>query len=1459
MTSKQEFNCVFCKDVFENKEDLQEHFRKHGDPKYKNRFEVDPQASDEKSREKAELVSCDVCSQVFPTISKAITHKHKVHPDHDAKYFCPWCGKLFTMKHLYNVHVQASHATQEKIEEKCFRCDSCSVDFFIPSAMINHNKFFHRQDTDLPDVGHSKKIKYYQQEIVPIYYCAFCGEEYENKVNLIKHISDDHGDENQTPEEVLKCPMCEAVFYHLDAYEIHLTFHSSEDMYSINNSQFGDLLDYSLETLPPIIEKVTNLEPEDTDAESTLNAVGIEKFLELAMDQSDETSPVKVKKHKKHKKSKKSAITLDEFLSMNQDVFGEGLDFQGIEEVPTRVVKKQLKNNKKSINSVVTSAELDKLKKAGIVVKRKVERVPLNKSIKIVSSMPIKSALHKPVNKINKVREIETSSAVLTKLMNQSNNQIKIVKKVIPNTSVSDPSKTNDDVSPEKTEEIESHVEENKIDANQKIEEHNSPIPKIDDDEKDLPSPNSKLLSVTDPAVDRFSQSNVDSNVVEDTENTDNSQKIKEISEIQNNSPHHSPKPVQNETCQEIANGEDTEQDNNGSEKFDSDTELENKSEAQNNVNDDKIVDSRRVPINDNRSQNNVLSSSASSLSTLKHLGHLTVKSISTNQIKNDILTEPTTDEKIMVKNCQSSNSDSKKETSEPPLGTDKLNVTKQKNIVEKDPTMDALKALGKNITIKSLSSKRNIDASDHEDDEIDECEPTTNNLKSADLGGNKNITIKKMKVETNEPTPNKTRNLPNQDRKCNPGKQVVGQKILNNVPGAVTNEKSDNSISTSNANILKRLTNITTKPIVNKANSPSPPIKQGNVAKKVVETEKQQEEIIEIFDIDDSEDEDDVGSKPQHSENSMKSMDALKNLSKNITVKSLNQQSVKQNVKTENNIKLEKEDSNSQNTFKSQNNINDRINMQNRSTGVQNVLQGLCKNITIKSRNTSSSQFVQSEENITQESKVFEDDDDVGSDISDNVEITELEEDFDDSEDNSEMPEKTNENMNNPIIESPHDSGSDNEHFDEDIHDFETDIKVSTVQKSNKTMNSTINSVCFNNLKNINKNITIKSISKNPASDDISKQANDSQETSRIQNKTIPTKIFNKVGQESANDNISVNRISKISTQPLNKRMSAMNEVSTVNKEVTVKTIQTKTMIQEITTTVTKTIKTVNQTMKQEVRNTSFQSNKPIAAQRIQGMKPSQSTNFQGVVIRHAPPSVGVRATHIRPANTVVRPSKQIVPARPRMNLARPNNSARPSNPTMAIGTKVIPAPTPNKPPVIGKPLKVSPGAMASGTAKRLNTEDVSGPFSCFKKPKESLIPVSDIPTFGNSDVTAFTSASHTSSSNFTSTTKVVKGNSVVSAKQVKSEVNASSQQISRLNNATGMKIMTSQQKQSQVHEKSESSPMKRTTLEAIQRLQKQGLLVKKPRTDVNEDNEGSDHDSDDNVGNCPTEEQDA
>lgn len=78
--------------------------RKHADPTFNKPIQKTKKPQDEaqlpaeKPTSKMEMVSCDVCSEEFPSISKAITHKHKMHPDHDAKYFCPWCGKLFTLK-----------------------------------------------------------------------------------------------------------------------------------------------------------------------------------------------------------------------------------------------------------------------------------------------------------------------------------------------------------------------------------------------------------------------------------------------------------------------------------------------------------------------------------------------------------------------------------------------------------------------------------------------------------------------------------------------------------------------------------------------------------------------------------------------------------------------------------------------------------------------------------------------------------------------------------------------------------------------------------------------------------------------------------------------------------------------------------------------------------------------------------------------------------------------------------------------------------------------------------------------------------------------------------------------------------------------------------------------------------------------------------------------------------------
>lgn len=1180
------------------------------------------------------------------------------------------------------------------------------------------------------------------------------------------------------------------------------------------------------------------------------------------MDQSEDSNPVKAKKHKKRKKSKKSAITLDEFLSMNQDVFGEGLDFQGVEEVPTRVVKKQLQNKKKSVNSsntMVTSAELAKLKRAGIVVKKQVSRNPIVKGFKVTNSLPVKSSLNKPIYKINKIRGIETSSEVLTKLMNQSNNQIKIVKKVNPNTAKNE--QKHKDFPSEEPETAPDCGNENSKEPDSNIGSRSTPIPKSNDVMKDSPSPKSEpshIMAITDNSLsNELSKSDINSDVVKDTakhisNNNDKVQKLSEFSDFDC-----LPKPV-HKTYDEVVNEEDTKHENtekNDSDEYNSDTQLcrENKSDSDNCVIKDKPSDGNKE-IGDNNNQRYIdFHPSASSLSTLKHLSHLTVKPVSQN--RNNLSTEPTS-RKINEANSLPPQNE-KKDISSALLTTDRESLNKPN--IENNTAMDALKTLSKNITIKSLATKRNIDESEPNDDEIDIKEKNTSDLKSQDISCNKNISIKKAKVETSDPIPNYkiANSLNNQERKCISGKQIITKPPLGKNPNKTTVEKADNSLPTTNANILRRLTNITTKPIVNKNNCLPPTIKQANTVKKITETEEKKEEIIEIFDVDDSEDEEENNKQPQPepTQNSQ-SMDALKNLNKNITIKSLNQQSAQKKIKIENtikHIKIEREDNNSQNKFKEESNIDALINIQNRSDAFKNVLQGLCKNITIKSRNTSPSQCPKSED--SQDSKVEDNDASDSDSCPGNVKITELDEDMEhdgDNEDASESTETLNTNLNNPIVESPKDSCSENE----DAHDFETSIKASTLQKSIQSTNSTINSVCLNNLKNINKSITIKSLSKSSIDkDEKTKQTliHDDQETP--QKKQLPTKPSNQVIKQLQNSN----NVDHNSAQSWNKKVCAMNQVNTVNKEVTIKTIQTKTMIQEITTTVTKTIKTVNQTMKQEVRN-SFQTNSSVVPQRIQGIRPSQSKNLQGVVIRHASPMSGVRPSNtiaqIRPASSIVRPSKQIVPMRPSLNVARPNN------PRMAVGKKITPSASPNKQ-VIGKPLKISPTAMvATANAKRPNIEDVSGPFSCFKKPKESLIPVSDIPSFassGSGGTAQFTSASHTSSSNFSSTTKIVKGNSLVTAKQMKSEVNATSQQLNRLSNQCGLKIMTSQHKQSQaVQEHSESSPMKRTTLEAIQRLQQQGLLVKKPRLEANEASEDSDHDDDNNVGYSSADEHD-
>uniref|UniRef100_A0A1E1WEM8 C2H2-type domain-containing protein n=1 Tax=Pectinophora gossypiella TaxID=13191 RepID=A0A1E1WEM8_PECGO len=1493
MTSAQEFNCIFCNISFDDKEELQIHFRKHGDPKFNQTVKNSKNEMASEKSEDGEVVNCDVCSDVFPTISKAITHKHKMHPDHDAKYFCPWCGKLFTMKHLYNKHIQSNHKSEDQ-EQAGFHCDYCEVDFFMPSAMVYHNKYFHRQDTELAAIGHSKKLKMFNQEMLQVYYCPFCGEEYCNKVNLHKHMSDDHGDENQSPEDILRCPLCDAVFYHLDAYELHLTFHSIDDLYSEDNELAKEITEFSLETVPPTMEKVEN-ESQEEDAGGSF---GIEELLQQAMNESNDNDNTneevireKRKKHKKHKKSKKAAITLDEFLTMNKDVFGEGIDFQGIEEVPSQIVAKQLnRNTKQKPGPKPLPSELQKLRKQGIVVKKNPVKHPSHlQGMKVTNK---KIIMNYPQNMNKSTPTVQTKSNVpntsnelLTKLLNQNNSQIKIVRK---------PAQTKLNNEELATEKDSSDSKISEADEQKQVETSNS---------KESAADSNKITGDESKAAENGNEIKESvGNIVSDY-NSDE-QKSKEDVQKSNLNDY-------KESIQEHVNEKDSFDDSNLKERANlGESEKRNSNSALRNISQNitiksvlescdsiptdskqlqvKHVQDSEKPLNDSDledeiaiNKGNVNTNAAhikndsknTSLNALKHLSHLiTVKPMSPSKNLTPAFQDTTEQATDFDEDGHDEYFNDESDVAEQEINEDIIKKSRNPS-VEKElksenqntySKLDALKSLSKHITIKSvpLSPNKNAGTSqisgnvnkDNNFEEDIESEDVKNKIKQ-----NSSVNMKKLANFKSPETNNSSPNLTNKAQVCNP---VQKNKEVNMSNG-------NTSKTLLSETILKQLPNITAKPvnvgintkqqIMTPTESKSVDLQKDKIVQNSVRQKKKEEEM-EIFNIDDSDDDDTVAQnssatrqitktettptnktplKNVESKNvTDKSMDCvLKSLSKHITIKPTNQ------PKSHNEEKLQDDENydTDHQTHSECDNVQQTVKKATESE-VQNKLKNL-SNITFKGSNSSlkisSSHDLQNIEN-----NKHTDNCDSDSNGSENVKITELPEDYSDDDFPQQKSEPDESNLDKSVtVEEPHDSDNDNVTHSEDYDDIEDQIKSATLKRPMEDSNKT--PTFLNSLKNV----TIKSTKENKDDDDIPEDMEKLYPVIPNQNKELRIKPYRQASSVSQDENrqaatATKQQVTKSVARVVNQNAStSSNQANVVNKEVTVQRFQTKTVIQEITTTVTKTIRTVNQTVKQEIRNMNQNTSIPVRPQKIQNIRPNQQIrNFQGTPVRTAPPMMGPRirnAVGPRPLiGANIRPSNQLVPVRG-LNVARLSRPRMPvtKNPETQSTTGL-------HRPVVGKPLKISPNAMLTSTIKRPGAEEASGPFSCFKKPKESLIPGSEI-----ADSNVQYTSSQMSKSNFVSTTKVMKGNSMVTSTQMKSEASSSCEQLTRLSGMSGLKVMkTSQTKQaSKVEEKTEISGSKRSTLDAIERLQKQGLLVKKPRLDESNHSEHSNSENDD------------
>ena len=70
-------------------------------------------------------------------------------------------------------------------------------------------------------------------EASSVFYCHLCGQEYMVKFNLQKHLEASHTAEerNGPAEQLIKCKLCEAMFYNKKAWDSHNLLHSPADLY----------------------------------------------------------------------------------------------------------------------------------------------------------------------------------------------------------------------------------------------------------------------------------------------------------------------------------------------------------------------------------------------------------------------------------------------------------------------------------------------------------------------------------------------------------------------------------------------------------------------------------------------------------------------------------------------------------------------------------------------------------------------------------------------------------------------------------------------------------------------------------------------------------------------------------------------------------------------------------------------------------------------------------------------------------------------------------------------------------------------------------------------------------------------------------------------------------------------------------------------------------------------------
>ncbi|KAK8378608.1 hypothetical protein O3P69_011238 [Scylla paramamosain] len=299
--SAESHKCVFCSQLFPSKAELQTHFRRHangdidikGRPRVRHKAEDDLDVGEEcrggggggggGASGKGSLTEtggapgttgtttgaknnavCDVCGEVFRTVSLAISHKFRKHPNSLLKYYCPHCGMMFPIKVNRDKHL-ASHPAAAP--QQVFPCRPCGVTFYTQRAKKFHMDSAHkgaiRMVNPVRTPAPSMKIVVNNAgEAHSVYYCHLCGCEYQVKYNLQKHLATKHSESERDalPTELVQCNLCSAVFYTKRAYEAHSHHHREGDLFATNEQMRQQVVqridqDFDQRRVPTAVER----------------------------------------------------------------------------------------------------------------------------------------------------------------------------------------------------------------------------------------------------------------------------------------------------------------------------------------------------------------------------------------------------------------------------------------------------------------------------------------------------------------------------------------------------------------------------------------------------------------------------------------------------------------------------------------------------------------------------------------------------------------------------------------------------------------------------------------------------------------------------------------------------------------------------------------------------------------------------------------------------------------------------------------------------------------------------------------------------------------------------------------------------------------------------------------------------------------------------------------------------